>query len=227
MTWRSVAVSRASWGTLRETCPPTWRLVWARRARPRQAPRARRTRRRWHAGEWPLACARARRPGRLRVSRPPHPARLVPGARLQSELMQLMVRGGRRVGRPRAKRACLPRRCAAPPPPPLVFGPAQTRCGPQVPSGHGVKTRWRGVAVSRKRLPWAHATPGALTSPSPATQTGGDTGISAFPDGDNIFKWVGTIQGPAGTVRFPPRCLSCREVPSPLAWQPWTRVAHP
>ena len=30
---------------------------------------------------------------------------------------------------------------------------------------------------------------------------GGDAGISAFPDGDNIFNWVGTIQGPAGTVR--------------------------
>jgi len=28
----------------------------------------------------------------------------------------------------------------------------------------------------------------------------GDKGISAFPDGDNIFKWIGTIQGPEGTV---------------------------
>jgi len=30
--------------------------------------------------------------------------------------------------------------------------------------------------------------------------TKGDKGISAFPDGDNIFKWVGTIQGPPDTV---------------------------
>lgn len=28
----------------------------------------------------------------------------------------------------------------------------------------------------------------------------GEKGVSAFPDGDNLFKWIGTIQGPAGTV---------------------------
>ncbi|KAG7172087.1 ubiquitin-conjugating enzyme E2 C-like [Homarus americanus] len=27
-----------------------------------------------------------------------------------------------------------------------------------------------------------------------------DKGISAFPDGDNLFKWVGTLTGPASTV---------------------------
>jgi hypothetical protein len=32
---------------------------------------------------------------------------------------------------------------------------------------------------------------------------GGDAGISAFPDGDNIFQWTGTITGGAGTVRHP------------------------
>lgn len=30
--------------------------------------------------------------------------------------------------------------------------------------------------------------------------TSGDAGISAFPEGDNIFNWVGTIKGSAGTV---------------------------
>lgn len=30
--------------------------------------------------------------------------------------------------------------------------------------------------------------------------TKADAGISAFPDGDNIFNWVGTIEGAAGTV---------------------------
>nr|CAG4638748.1 EOG090X0DZY [Cyclestheria hislopi] len=28
----------------------------------------------------------------------------------------------------------------------------------------------------------------------------GDKGISAFPDGDDFFSWVGTIHGPVGTV---------------------------
>ncbi|XP_028667831.2 ubiquitin-conjugating enzyme E2 C [Erpetoichthys calabaricus] len=28
----------------------------------------------------------------------------------------------------------------------------------------------------------------------------GDKGISAFPESDNLFKWIGTIIGPAGTV---------------------------
>lgn len=28
----------------------------------------------------------------------------------------------------------------------------------------------------------------------------GDKGISAFPDGDDVFSWIGTIIGPQGTV---------------------------
>ncbi|XP_054641391.1 ubiquitin-conjugating enzyme E2 C [Dunckerocampus dactyliophorus] len=28
----------------------------------------------------------------------------------------------------------------------------------------------------------------------------GDKGISAFPESDNLFKWIGTIDGPQGTV---------------------------
>lgn len=31
-------------------------------------------------------------------------------------------------------------------------------------------------------------------------QTGGEPGISAFPDGDNIFHWKGTLEGAEGTV---------------------------
>lgn len=27
-----------------------------------------------------------------------------------------------------------------------------------------------------------------------------EKGVSAFPDGDNLFKWIGTISGPLGTV---------------------------
>lgn len=29
-----------------------------------------------------------------------------------------------------------------------------------------------------------------------------EKGVSAFPDGDNLFKWIGTISGPPGTVKF-------------------------
>jgi ubiquitin-conjugating enzyme E2 C len=60
---------------------------------------------------------------------------------------------------------------------------------------------------------WAHNAPPKVSDATHRTKTGGDTGISAFPDGDNIFKWVGTIQGPAATVRSSPLCVSV-EVPS-------------
>ena len=42
-----------------------------------------------------------------------------------------------------------------------------------------------------------------LSSPASAVfppQMSGDKGISAFPESDNLFKWVGTIHGAAGTV---------------------------
>jgi len=42
----------------------------------------------------------------------------------------------------------------------------------------------------------------------------GDKGISAFPDGDNIFKWVGTIVGPEGTVFNGLTFKLCLEFPS-------------
>ena len=35
----------------------------------------------------------------------------------------------------------------------------------------------------------------------------GDPGISAFPDGDNLFKWIGTVVGPKGTVSHQNFCL--------------------
>jgi len=33
-----------------------------------------------------------------------------------------------------------------------------------------------------------------------SVQMSGDPGVSAFPEGDNLFKWVGTLAGPKGTV---------------------------
>ena len=41
----------------------------------------------------------------------------------------------------------------------------------------------------------------AFVAPSTAVQMSGDAGISAFPDGDNLFTWIGTISGSDGTVR--------------------------
>jgi len=29
-----------------------------------------------------------------------------------------------------------------------------------------------------------------------------EKGVTAFPEDDNLFKWVGTIEGPQGTVSF-------------------------
>lgn len=40
-----------------------------------------------------------------------------------------------------------------------------------------------------------------LQSELMALMMSGEAGLSAFPDGDNIFQWTGTITGGAGTVR--------------------------
>ncbi|XP_068956465.1 ubiquitin-conjugating enzyme E2 C-like isoform X1 [Petaurus breviceps papuanus] len=42
----------------------------------------------------------------------------------------------------------------------------------------------------------------------------GDKGISAFPESDNLFKWVGTIHGAAGTVNKDLRYKLSLEFPS-------------
>jgi len=55
-----------------------------------------------------------------------------------------------------------------------------------------------------------------------AKQTSADAGISAFPDGDNIFSWVGTIEGAAGTVSVTnqPRVVFVIKIETPQ----WTDV---
>ncbi|XP_075404938.1 ubiquitin-conjugating enzyme E2 C-like isoform X2 [Tenrec ecaudatus] len=42
----------------------------------------------------------------------------------------------------------------------------------------------------------------------------GDKGISAFPESDNLFKWIGTIHGAAGPVSEDLRYKLSREFPS-------------
>lgn len=45
-----------------------------------------------------------------------------------------------------------------------------------------------------------HSVSRRLQSELMALMTCGDPGVSAFPEGDNIFSWVGTIKGSVGTV---------------------------
>ena len=43
----------------------------------------------------------------------------------------------------------------------------------------------------------------------------GDKGFSAFPDGDNLFKWKGTIYGAKDTVSLKPYIyIFCDSMPS-------------
>jgi len=56
-----------------------------------------------------------------------------------------------------------------------------------------------GCVRLRLAVPWADSW--CALSRAFCPQCSADAGISAFPDGDNIFAWVGTIQGGAGTVR--------------------------
>ncbi|NWR43360.1 UBE2C enzyme, partial [Regulus satrapa] len=45
-------------------------------------------------------------------------------------------------------------------------------------------------------------------------QMSGDKGISAFPESDNLFKWIGTIDGAAGTAYEELRYKLSLEFPS-------------
>ena len=46
----------------------------------------------------------------------------------------------------------------------------------------------------------SHAVSKRLQSELMDLMSKGDPGVSAFPDGDSLFSWMGTIQGAAGTV---------------------------
>ena len=46
----------------------------------------------------------------------------------------------------------------------------------------------------------SHAVTRRLQSELMDLMSKADPGVSAFPDGDSLFSWMGTIQGAAGTV---------------------------
>lgn len=46
----------------------------------------------------------------------------------------------------------------------------------------------------------SHAVTKRLQSELMSLMASADVGISAFPEGDSLFSWLGTIQGAAGTV---------------------------
>lgn len=46
----------------------------------------------------------------------------------------------------------------------------------------------------------SHAVTKRLQSELMGLMASADAGVSAFPDGDSLFSWVGTIHGAAGTV---------------------------
>ncbi|XP_075869452.1 ubiquitin-conjugating enzyme E2 C-like isoform X2 [Nelusetta ayraudi] len=48
----------------------------------------------------------------------------------------------------------------------------------------------------------------------------GDKGISAFPESDNLFKWIGTIEGAQGTVYSGLRYRLSLEFPAGYPYQP-------
>lgn len=63
-----------------------------------------------------------------------------------------------------------------------------------------------GAASSAKQAPAAargaegQSVVRRLQSELMALMMGGDPGVSAFPEGDNIFQWIGTIDGSAATA---------------------------
>ncbi|OXB50804.1 hypothetical protein ASZ78_009150, partial [Callipepla squamata] len=58
------------------------------------------------------------------------------------------------------------------------------------------------------------AGPGRAGSNGAAPQMSGDKGISAFPESDNLFRWIGTIDGAAGTAYEELRYKLSLEFPS-------------
>uniref|UniRef100_A0A8B9MQR4 Ubiquitin-conjugating enzyme E2 C n=1 Tax=Accipiter nisus TaxID=211598 RepID=A0A8B9MQR4_9AVES len=73
-------------------------------------------------------------------------------------------------------------------------------------------------AAARKAAEGGHAARGSvgkrLQQELMALMMSGDKGISAFPESDNLFKWIGTIDGAAGTAYEELRYKLSLEFPS-------------
>ena len=65
--------------------------------------------------------------------------------------------------------------------------------------GSPTNSRKNGKATNEAPID-SHAVTKRLQSELMALMSSADVGISAFPDGDSLFSWLGTIHGAAGTV---------------------------
>ncbi|PIK45529.1 putative ubiquitin-conjugating enzyme E2 C-like [Apostichopus japonicus] len=54
--------------------------------------------------------------------------------------------------------------------------------------------------VNQTKRKDAHSVSKRLQQELMTIMMSGSSEVSAFPDGDNIFKWIGTVKGPKGTV---------------------------
>uniref|UniRef100_A0A8C5R988 Ubiquitin-conjugating enzyme E2 C n=1 Tax=Leptobrachium leishanense TaxID=445787 RepID=A0A8C5R988_9ANUR len=77
------------------------------------------------------------------------------------------------------------------------------------PSGSARKGKEQGSAAARGSVGKSR-----LVTLVSCPQMSGDQGISAFPESDNLFKWIGTIDGAVGTVYEDLRYKLSLEFPS-------------
>ncbi|KAK7357063.1 hypothetical protein VNO80_16344 [Phaseolus coccineus] len=73
-------------------------------------------------------------------------------------------------------------------------------------AGNSFDHRRPPVVPSKQQLPSPHSVDTSAVSQRLQKElmalmmSGGDLGVSAFPDGDSIFTWIGTVEGGKGTL---------------------------
>jgi len=65
---------------------------------------------------------------------------------------------------------------------------------------HSPSSSQKGIEGAESVAKDTHSVSKRLQKELMSLMMSGDKGISAFPDGDNLFRWIGTITGPIGTV---------------------------